>query len=315
VILITGGMGFIGLHTAKRFLDNGESVVLTQHRAQREPEFLREQVGKRVFIEQVDVTNGSEVGEALRKHKADRIVHLVAPPIRGMSPSDEYRLNTLGLLNVLEAAKANDVGRTAVISSSFVYLGVPQGPYSEAQPLPFESRNSTEAYKKAMEIMALHYASRVGLNVVVIRPGHIYGPLYYSMFNLPGRLCHAAVRGTRPDFSDLPAGTPFDGDEGDFCYVKDCAKGIQLLTMAPSLKYSTYNVGGGRAVTNADIANAVSKAVPSARFDLRPGRSPQARNNPTMDISRAMQDAAYEPDFTIDAAIADYIAWLRDHAE
>ena len=315
MILITGGMGFIGLHVAKRFLDAGESVVLTQHRAQREPDFVREESGKRAFVEQVDILSGEEVLGAMQNHKVDAVVHLVAPPIRGMSAADEYRLNTLGLLNVLEAARTENVRRVAMISSSFVYLGVPEGPYSEAMPLPFESRNSTEAYKKAMEIMALYHASRIGLNAVVIRPGHIYGPLYYSMFNLPGRLCHAAVHSNQPDFSDMPAGIPFAGDEGDFCYVKDCAKGIQLVTMAPELHFGTYNVGGGRAITNGDIAAAVKKTVPGAQFELREGRSPQARKNPVMDISRARQDAGYEPDYTIDTAIADYVAWLRDHPQ
>lgn len=39
MILITGRLGFIGLHTAQRFLDAGESVVLTQFRVRREPDF------------------------------------------------------------------------------------------------------------------------------------------------------------------------------------------------------------------------------------------------------------------------------------
>lgn len=41
MILITGGMGFIGLHTAKRVLEAGEDVVLMQHQARREPDFLK----------------------------------------------------------------------------------------------------------------------------------------------------------------------------------------------------------------------------------------------------------------------------------
>jgi len=40
MVLITGGMGFIGLHTARRFLDAGEDVVVTQFRTRREPSFI-----------------------------------------------------------------------------------------------------------------------------------------------------------------------------------------------------------------------------------------------------------------------------------
>ena len=51
MILITGGLGFIGLHTARRFLDVGEKVVLTHYRVRREPDFIKAEVGKSVFIE------------------------------------------------------------------------------------------------------------------------------------------------------------------------------------------------------------------------------------------------------------------------
>ena len=45
MILITGGMGFIGLHTTRRFLDAGEEVMLTRFNAVREPEFLQDEWG------------------------------------------------------------------------------------------------------------------------------------------------------------------------------------------------------------------------------------------------------------------------------
>ena len=51
MILITGGLGFIGLHTAKRFVDAGEKVVLTHYRVRREPDFIKAEIGKSVFIE------------------------------------------------------------------------------------------------------------------------------------------------------------------------------------------------------------------------------------------------------------------------
>lgn len=239
------------------------------------------------------------------------IIHLVAPPVRGISAAEDYRINTQGLLNVLEAARTSDVKRVALGSSGSVYLGVPKGPYSETMPLPIDSRNPTEAYKKALETMALHYATRTGLEVVTLRLGHIYGPLYYSLVNLPSRLCHAAVEGKEPDYSSAPGGVPFAGDEGDFCYVKDCAKGIQLVAMAPALHHGVYNVGGGVAITNGDVAAAVSKVVPGFKSNLRDGRSAQARSNPVMQLDHIREDTGYVPDFSIESAIADYIEWLR----
>ena len=315
MILITGGMGFIGMHTAKYLLDAGEEVLLMQHQARREPEFLHRNGGKGVVVERADISSSYDVLELIRRHHVTGIIHLVAPPISGLSPAEEYRVNTIGLLNVLEAARLSDVKRVAFGSSGSVYLGVPQGPYYETAPLPLDSRNSTEAYKKALEIMALHYVTRTGLPFISMRFGHIYGPLYYSMFNLPSRLCHAAVKGMAPDFSTSPAGAPLADDEGDFCYVKDVARGIQLLQMADALHHTIYNVGGGKAITNGDVANAVTKAVPSVQVSLRPGKSPGGRSNPVMDLARIREDAGYEPQYDIDTAIADYIDWLRNNPQ
>jgi UDP-glucose 4-epimerase len=314
MILITGGMGFIGMHTANCFLEAGEDVLLMQHSARREPEFLRRQNGRRVAIEQADIIDADAVLDLVRRYEVSGIVHLVAPPVRGLAPEEEYRINTFGLLNVLEAARECGVRRVTFGSSGSVYLGIPQGPYSEDLPLPVPSRNATEAYKKALEILALHYADRTGLEVVTARLGHIFGPLYYSMVNLPSRLCHAAVKGVEPDFSG-PAGVPFAGDEGDFCYVKDCARGLQLLQMAPRVQHRIYNIGGGRAITNGDIVNAVKKAAPGVQIKLREGRSPQARTNPVMDLSRIKEDAGYQPQYDIERAIADYITWLRSNPQ
>jgi UDP-glucose 4-epimerase len=53
------------------------------------------------------------------------------------------------------------------------------------------------------------------------------------------------------------------------------------------------------------------KAVPGTTITLRPGRGPQARTNPVMDLSRMREDTGYEPQYDIDRAIQDYVDWLR----
>ena len=95
------------------------------------------------------------------------------------------------------------------------------------------STNSTEAYKKTFEILGGFYGSQTGLDTVFMRIGNIFGPLYYSGFNLPSRLVKAAVTGQPPQYGS--AGTPFAEDEGDWTFVKDVSKGIQLLIMAGKL--------------------------------------------------------------------------------
>jgi NADP-dependent 3-hydroxy acid dehydrogenase YdfG len=57
MILITGGLGFIGSHTTRALLDLGESCVLAQRHAAQLPVLISGGKGGRVVVEQVDVTN------------------------------------------------------------------------------------------------------------------------------------------------------------------------------------------------------------------------------------------------------------------
>lgn len=312
MILITGGMGFIGLHTARRFLDAGEDVVLTQFRTRREPSFLAHELGTRAIVEQLDVSDRAAVLDVVGRHKPSGIVHLAVPALSGVSPVDEYRTNTQGHMNVLEAALQHAVARVSLASSIAVYAGLPGGPFSETARLPVESVTATEAYKKSEEILALHFARQTQLDVRCLRLGGIYGPLYHSMANLPSRLCHAAVRGVQPELGPgRYGGPPRAQDAADFCYVKDCAAGIQLVHMAAGLRHTTYNIGSGRATTYGELAEAVNAAVPGAGIELPPGGG--GRTAPFMDITRACEDAAYEPAFDIARGVRDYVAWLRDN--
>jgi UDP-glucose 4-epimerase len=156
------------------------------------------------------------------------------------------------------------------------------------------------------------------MEVVFMRIGGIYGPLYHSMANLPSRMTHAAVKGIPVNYGGGPRGgrVPFAEDGGDICYVKDCALGIQLLTMAEKLNHRVYNVSSGVAVTNRQLADAVQKAVPGAQIELKHGQGPGWRPNNYLDLTRITADTGYTPLYTVETAIADYVGWLRSgHAE
>jgi UDP-glucose 4-epimerase len=304
-------MGFIGLHTARRFLDSGENVVITQFQQRREPDFIKDEFGKRVFVERLDVSSPHAVLDVVRRHKVTGIVDLVAPALNALSPTEDYHVNMDGLINVLEAARLFDVKRVILGSSIGVYSGVPQGPFTEDMFLPVTSTNPTETWKKAWEITGLHFADRTGLDVVSARLSGIYGPLYHTLANLPSRMCHAAAKGVAADFSGTRGGAPFEEDDSDFCYVKDCAQGIQLLMSADKLPNRIYNVAAGVARSNSELASAVQKIVPNTEINLQAGRGPRYKPNQYLETTRAHEDVGYTPEYPIERAVEDYIGWLR----
>ncbi len=313
MILITGGMGFIGLHTAKRFLDAGEQVVITQFSTRREPDFIKDEIGKRVFVERVDVSSPHDMTDVVRRHKVDGIIHLAVPGLAALSAAEDYRVNMMGLINVLEAARVNDVKRVVYASSLTVYAGLKDGPFQEDALLPVESTNPTETFKKAWEILGSHYGQRTGVEAISARIGGIFGPLYHTLANAPSRICLGAARGKPVDFSGSRAGNPHEDDLGNFCYVKDCALGLFLLQTAPALKHRLYNISSGRGETYGQFVAAAKKAAPDLQVELKPGSSPRNKPNGYLDISRAADEVGYKPEYSLEQATADYITWLRNN--
>jgi UDP-glucose 4-epimerase len=316
MIIVIGGMGFIGLNTVIRLLEVGEDVVVTQHSASRVPDIIKEHVGKRLFIERMDVATGFEVNDVFRRHDINGIISFAAPPARGISPQVDYHIYTAGLQNILEAARTFEVKRVALASSQSVYGGLASGPYREDAPLPIESRSQIEAFKKGQEIHSLHYGGQAGIDVISLRIGSIYGPLYYSMFHPGARIVHAALKGEEPDFSDRPNGVIYEDDQADWVYVKDLARGIVGLELADKLNHKIYNVGSGRATSLKETFAAIKKALPNATAKaLVPGKTPGTPANPVMDLTRITSDTGYEPEYDVERGFAEYVEWLRHNAQ
>jgi len=311
-VVITGGMGFLGLHTIRKFLDAGHEVVATQHSARREPSFLKDDIGKALHIEPMDITDAAQVNEIIGRYKPTAVIHLAAPPPRGMDTVPEFQLNFDGMINILEAARENDVRRVQIASSQTVYQGLPNGPFKESDRLPVDSTISIQAHKKAMEILSLHYAARTGLDVIIARVGGIYGPMYQTLNHPIAAMCYAAAHGKTAEYG---RGVPFADDGRGYCYVKDCATAIQLLDAAATLPHKIYNTSGGPAsnLSNAKIVEAIRSIVPDADLPLQEGSAPGAIKDAYQDITQTAADVGYTPAYDIQAAVAEYIPWLKEN--
>jgi UDP-glucose 4-epimerase len=317
MILITGGLGFIGSHTARAVLDQGESCVLVQRHADAVPGMLAGELGRRLFAEEVDITDRPAFLEVGRRHKITGIVHLAgsAPwPPGAHEPVDGARLAIDSLLNVFQAARDWEVARVGVASTIGVYGGAAGGPpYREDMPLPMTAGHVIPAFKKIGELLGDYIGGVTGMEVLSYRIAGIWGPLGRpaSAFFGAAQLVHAAVRGTPPDLSALHG--PAYADDGiDLCYAKDCGRAIALLALAQRLNHSTYNVAAGRATTYRQIAGAIGKVIPGARFDFPGGRNPDGPGHDFyLDITRIHADTGYQPRYDAERAVADYIAWLR----
>jgi nucleoside-diphosphate-sugar epimerase len=296
MILVTGGLGMIGAHTARALVDLGQEVVVTSHRRTEVPSFL----AGRVTVERLDVTDRDAFLALGDRHDIRDIVHL-AGSIPGEDPVDFFRTDTTGLLNALDAARTWGVRRFAVASSLGVYIGRTETPWHEELALPTaELPHLIIAFKKAVEPLTTHGLQGSGVQPVVLRIGSIWGPLMdpESPFNPIPPYISAALRGEEPQ-------PLYADDGGDTCYAPDAGRAIALLTTAETLRHRTYNVSSGRPFTNRELTDAVRATAPGLRLDLLPGR----QAGPHLDITRLTRDTGFAPAFDVAAAVADYVAW------
>jgi len=194
-VLITGGAGFIGCNTAVDFASRGDQVIifdnLSRAGTDRNLQWVREQ-GDVEFIKG-DVREHAAIAEAVLATDPDAVIHLAAQVAVTTSvddPRNDFEINALGTLNVLEAVRAAPRPPILLFSSTNkVYGGLedlpcsPQGQryvcaisprgVDEARPLDFHSPYGCS--KGAADQYVRDYARIYGLRTVVLRQSCIYG--------------------------------------------------------------------------------------------------------------------------------------------
>jgi len=144
-ILITGGTGYIGSHTAVEFIEKGYEVVIIDNLSNSKIESLEgieEITGKMPIFFELDLTDKEHIKEFFKINKnIDAIIHFAAYKAVGESvekPLMYYQNNLISLMNLLEAAEENNINSFVFSSSCTVY--------GEPDKLPVKE---TSAIKKA----------------------------------------------------------------------------------------------------------------------------------------------------------------------
>ena len=260
-LLITGGAGFIGSHLADRRLARGDRVVVLDDfndfydpavkRAHVAPH--RSHPGYRLV--EGDIRDRSLVFRLFGEESFDAVLHLAARA--GVRPSLHQpilyeEVNTVGTLQLLEAAVANGKPRFLFASSSSVYGINSKLPFSEEDPI--ERPISPYAATKRSGELHVYTAHHLhALEAVCLRFFTVYGPRQRPEM--------AIARFIRTIDEGRPI--PFFGDGGsrrDYTYVDDIADGVEAALEA-RLSFEIINLGGARPVTLSELVGEIEKAV------------------------------------------------------
>jgi UDP-glucose 4-epimerase len=314
VILITGGLGFLGCNLAKLLCDGGAEVLLTSNRNTYVPPLVEPFLGNHLRVAPLDITSLDSVSRVMQEFGVTAIVHAAVRSEKGDTTLYQAMdVNVTGTINVLEAARRADIRRLLFISSEAVYQGMDQTtPFKEEEKLFITSDRFVPGTKKTGEILCLMYCEQYGMEAVSLRVTRVYGPLYKGIRNLPGHMVERAAKGLPIELAD------YDPAEAhDFIYAKDAARAIVLLLKHPELRGRIYNLGYGKLTSIGEFAAAIRKALPEAEIHLGDGPGPLTSTkspmdiNACVDISRLREETGFTPEYDPGRAVEHYLEWAR----
>ena len=227
-VLVTGAAGFIGAAVALRLLERGERVVgLDNINTYYSPELkvarlqrLEDASGDWLF-KQFDLENGAEIADLFAAHQPRAVVHLAAQAGVRYSienPAAYIKSNLDGFGNVLEGCRHQGVEHLVYASSSSVYGGNRQMPFSEQHAVNHPV-SLYAATKKANELMAHTYSHLYGLPATGLRFFTVYGPW--------GRPDMAPILFAKAILSGQPIKVFNQGQmQRDFTYIDDIVEGV-----------------------------------------------------------------------------------------
>ena len=313
-ILVTGGTGLVGAYAVGMLLDRGERPVVFDVALN---ERLLSAVGvnpSAVTLIRGDMLDLPAIITALRDHDCDRIIHLAAFLGEEVQrrPYSGVRLNFMGTINVFEAARLEKVSRVIFPSSGTVYLGsLGEGFARIDESIPMNPPSVYAATKASCEFMGHAYAKRYGFEFICLRyTGGLYGPspaaLKATREIAIQQMIRAAVKGDTAKIN-WPYGP------AEILYGKDAAKGTVLAVLKDKFKDTLFHIGNGDTLSGDDIVSAVRKVFPGSDIELIKGSNPMPypESRLASDFSRAKNQLDYEPEYTIEKAIADYGATLK----
>jgi UDP-glucose 4-epimerase len=313
-VLITGGMGVNGAVTARLMVRDGLRPVLLDN---REDFVLMQDIKDKVDCVVGDVCDPTFLTRVVDDYKIDRIAHLAAlmPEPAEANPRLGIRVGAEGTVNVLEVARAKNIKRVVFTSSKAVYGEI----NGEEGPPNFKPVG--EAYRKipadlygsikvCCEELGRYYRQTYGIEFIALRFVSIYGPgkeARHGPLSFYGQLIEKAREGAK---WVIPEG----GDQkNDAVYVGDVGRSVYLALKAPKPGVWTFNIGTGKAVTPRDFLSAAAKLFPNHRIELGPGPSKLGRSKQSycvFDISAAREHLGYEPAYTVEEGVRDYVATM-----
>jgi UDP-glucose 4-epimerase len=277
-VLLTGGAGYIGSHTAVALAERGHTVFLLDNFSNCDrdvPERLRRLTGRSFTVIEADIRDSVAVSAALAAFPADAVIHFAALKAVGESEADPllyYDSNIIGTIRLLEAMRASDIRRIVFSSSATVYGQPDFSPIPEDAPTRVQ--NIYGRTKLVMEDLCTDLA-RTGVlkavaNLRYFNPAgaHPSAMIGETPSGVPNNLMPYITQvatGQRPHLNVF--GNDYDTPDGtgvrDYIHVMDLAEAhaLALEHILENDAALTVNLGTGTGISVLDMVHAFEAAT------------------------------------------------------
>lgn len=309
--LVTGGAGFIGSHLVDALRQRGIPVAVLDNLATGR----REHVPEGVPLFEVDVGDAAAVLDACEAFRPTHVFHQAAQASVKVSVDDpvhDARVNIMGGLNVLEAARKTGVRHVIFASTGgAIYGDVPEGSRAD-ETWPARPASPYAAGKAAFDLYLDVYRKQYGLTCTSLRYANVYGPRQ-DPFGEAGVVAIFTSRLLAGEEVTLFARRQ-PGDDGcvrDYVWVGDVVA-ANVLAMERGLD-GVFNVGTGVGRTTRDVLAAIEGCVGTkARVQPAPHR-PGDLERSVLSADR-LQQHGWRAKMPFEEGIRRTVAWFRDGA-
>lgn len=329
-ILLTGGTGFIGSHTAIELIKLGYEIEILDNLFNSKITVLdkiEEITGTKPVFHKVDLLDVPAMDKVFEEGGFDLVIHFAGLKAVGESvekPLKYYENNVGGTINLLKCMKRNNVNKIIFSSSATVYgdQGVAElteemmtgvgitNPYGETKHMIEEILKDVAEADKEFEATILRYFNPVG--------AHESGLIGEDPNDIPNNLMPIIMKVSTGEIKELSVyGDDYDTVDGtgvrDYIHVVDLAKGhvAAIEKMKPGI--SIYNLGTGKGTSVLEMVAAFEKAsgkkLPYKIAPRRAGDLGEIYANP----KKAKEELGWETELTIEDAMRDTINYLNHY--
>lgn len=332
-VLVTGGTGYIGSHTAVELIEDGFEVIIADNLSNSRIEVLDgiEQItGVRPLFEKFDLCDNNKVIQLFKKYPdLEAIIHFAALKAVGESvemPLDYYYNNIVSLINLLKAMGNYNIP-SIVFSSSCTVYGQPEKlPVTEDAPIKKASSPYGNTKQISEEIIqdALHANNKIkAISLRYFNPigAHISGLIGEYPIGVPANLVpyvnqtaigiHDHLRVFGNDY-DTPDGTGIR----DYINVVDLSKAHvtalkRLIENKSKSNYEVFNLGTGKGASVLEIINSFEKVTgQKVKYKVYP-RRPGDIDTVYADTSFANRELGWKAGISLDETLLSAWKWEK----